>query len=870
MPLVPSAKGLLSIALLSFLTASVAKAQVSAYSFSAEIGTWQPLGGSGSLLGMPGMPPAFNFYDDNSFVNQGESILLGTTTTGTGWPIGFTFHFNGQPYDRVGLSMEGWLAFGNSADGGSAVLVPVGSSAYTPLSSANPTNTDPLLRNRIAAFAMDLAAQGSGGLWPLQLRTGGNAPNRFFIAEWNVVRSGGTTPLSFQIRLNEGGGDPAQQTVQVIYGTMTASTAHLGQVGLGGTDPSDFNNRSVTASPYDWLQSVAGTTNAALCRLPGSATYLPQGLTFTWTPVGCLVSGIHISGLQIAGSILSGTLSWNALAGASSYDYIITAGGADDPVIMGGTGITGTTVSLSGLPIDQQLYAYVKADCAGAGSWGAGHPFSTANIAEIVCGQPATSYSHCYDNLEQTTWHYSSSSGAPMRMFIHAGTISSGDLLRVFDGPSDQSPVLFSSNTGAIAGQMITSTGGHMTMKLTSDAIGSCATQDFILPMEWEVGCMDCNPIMATFQVVNDCANGQFSVLANVFSMGTATGAFISNSVNALQVPVNNTGAYTIGPFPNGSPVEVVVNNPANAYCSASSGDVMNGVCPLISCGPDPYTYCYGNTTAAFGYQSDNGGRIGIRFQAGTLASGDVINIYDGLDPTFDIPLFSGNNGGNLANLLVVTSASNIDQALLLEVVPNSSGSCATGQATPWQYVVACYDGCTQPAATFSTVRDCEQGTFKVSVNVTAMGSAATLAITNDHGAPAISATAPGTYLAGPFTIGDTVMVEVAGASELCTLNSPLLHESCGVGIQENASNGMRIFPNPGDGAFRLEMPEGFGGQGRLEVLDIAGRLAAGMMLQWDSGRGVDCNLGHLPAGRYTLILTNGGSRAYAPISIVR
>ena len=163
------------------LLASMASAQVSSYTFSQTQGTWQPIAGNGTPLGMPGLPPPFTF-DDNSFVTQGESIPLGDASTGNGWPIGFTFHFNGQAFDRVGLSMEGWLAFGSSADGADAVYVPVGSTAYTPLSSQAPAGLPALMRNRVAGFANDLAAMGSGGTWPLQIRTMGVAPNRTFVA----------------------------------------------------------------------------------------------------------------------------------------------------------------------------------------------------------------------------------------------------------------------------------------------------------------------------------------------------------------------------------------------------------------------------------------------------------------------------------------------------------------------------------------------------------------------------------------------------------------------------------------------------------------------------------------------------------------
>lgn len=845
-------------------------AQVSSYTFSAEVGTWQPLGGSGTLLGMPGMPPAFDFYDDNAFVQQGTTLLLSTTTTGNGWPIGFEFNYNGQPYDRVGLSIEGWLAFGRSADGNNAVYVPAGSAAYTPLISNNPEGMDPLKRNRIAAFAMDLRAQGQGGLWPLQLMTGGTAPNRFFVAEWNVVRPSGSQPLSFQIRLNEGGGDPAQQTVQVIYGSMTQTAAMLGQVGLGGTTPSDYNNRSVTSGPYNWLESTAGTSNTAQCRPPSSTTYLPPGLTFTWTPAGCNVTGILVSDFIIQANSVDATLSWSTLPGASSYDFIITAGGPGDPVLFSGTGITGLSAPLTGLPLGQTLHAYVKADCAGPDQWGAGHPFNTENMHLVECGSTA-SFNHCYNNLEQTLWHYTSSNDSPVRMFIHAGTIHNGDLLQVFDGPTELDPVIFSSSTSTIAGQIITSTGPHLTMRLSADENGSCATQDFILPMEWEVGCMDCDPILANFNVIDDCANQQFSVLVDIFSLGSAASSIITNNGGAAPVTANGPGTYLVGPFPIGTPVLVKATNDYNDYCSAASLPLLNNVCPLVTCGPVTETYCYANNDESqWGFRAEDGGRIGIRFLQGTLAAGDIIIVYDGLDPFMDVPLFSGNHGGDLTNLLVTTTTSNMDAALLLAIASNGSNSCASGHALPMEYVVACYDGCQPPVVNYSAMPDCDLGTFTVQVLVLDMGTATALNITNDGGAPSVVASAASTYSVGPFALGDTLSVGLEGDHVLCGVISPRLHAECDVGIAKNNWQGIRVFPNPGNGAFRLQTPEWFQGEGLLDVIDVTGRTVAGMMVHAGRGQVVDCDLQHLPAGRYTMILKGQEKRAYAPISIVR
>ncbi|MBP8823501.1 MAG: hypothetical protein KBH07_07645 [Flavobacteriales bacterium] len=844
--------------------------QVASYTFSTEVGIWQPIGGNGTPLGMSGLPWPFTF-DDNSFVTAGESLPLGSATTGNGWPIGFTFTFNGHAYDRVGISMEGWLAFGQSANGISAVYVPVGTDAYGPLSSSLPLGMDPLKRNRVSAFGMDLAALGNGGLWPVQIYTAGAAPNRIFVVEWNVVRSGGSNTMSFQIRLNEGGGDPAAQTVQVVYGTMVQTASLTGQVGLAGDGPGDFNNRSVAASPYDWQQSAAGTGNTATCRPPSSATYLPQGLTFTWTPAGCVVTGITIADLAIATGNITGTLTWAPLPGAASYAYIITTGSPDDPVVSSGTGLTTTAVDLDGLPVGQQLFAYVRADCGeGMQGWGAGQPFTTEGYVEVVCGTAPVASTYCYVDLDQRSWHYTGTTDAPLRLIIHAGTIHTGDLLTVYDGPTDQSPVLFSSANGTVAGQVINSSGPQLTMKLVADDVGCCAVHEFILPLEWEVGCVDCDPVFANFSVLNDCPNGQFSVDVQVYSMGSAATLLIGSDANGTTVPANGTGTYTIGPFAIGTPVTVTAANPDNAYCSAVSMPLLNAPCPVVGCGPQGYTYCYTDDDAGqWAYQSPGTERIGIRFTSGTLAAGDEIRLYDGLDPFMSAPLFVGSNNGNLNGLMRATSTGNADHALLLEVAANGSSSCTTGQAAPWQYIVACYDGCTAPAATFSTLPDCEAGTYSVVVELTSLGSATTVGITNNAGAPALSASTAGTFLAGPFPIGQAAVVEVEGASVLCSVNSDEMNEECGIGIREEKLVQMHVFPNPGDGIFRLALPMGFGGVGQLEVLDVTGRSVARRVLRGESGLGVDCNLGYLPAGRYVLLVSYGNNRAYAPVSIV-
>jgi hypothetical protein len=138
--------------------ATSAIAQVSSYTFTQSVGTWQPVAGTGTPLGLVGLPP-WLAIDDDAFVTQGVDIPMSDATTGNGWPIGFDFTFDGQVFDRVGLSTEGWLALGQSVRGDNAVFVSIGPDAYTPLSSSLPTGMDPVLRYRIVGFANDMAPE---------------------------------------------------------------------------------------------------------------------------------------------------------------------------------------------------------------------------------------------------------------------------------------------------------------------------------------------------------------------------------------------------------------------------------------------------------------------------------------------------------------------------------------------------------------------------------------------------------------------------------------------------------------------------------------------------------------------------------------
>jgi hypothetical protein len=222
------------------------KAQVNTYVFAASSGTYTPLGVGGTTI--PGF--GVGAWDDN----------LSAAIT-----LPFTFTFNGTARTQIQVCSNGWATF-NVANA---------TNSYSPISS-----TTASINNVIAPNARDL--QANAGTGNIVTGTVGVAPNRTFVIEWISARNYNAIGhnQNFQIRLNEQGGVAANQNVQVVYGTMTATTSATRQVGLKGATTADFNNRTTTTN---WAGATNGLTNAATMSL--SSTVLPAvGLTYTWTP----------------------------------------------------------------------------------------------------------------------------------------------------------------------------------------------------------------------------------------------------------------------------------------------------------------------------------------------------------------------------------------------------------------------------------------------------------------------------------------------------------------------------------------------------------------------------------------------------------
>lgn len=880
------------------LSSPQARAQVSLYSFSQSVEPYTEItdADGGYSLGTPTWwPPLHNM---RAWANPND--LDGTVTNGgylqpavgPGFPIEFEFEYNGDVFDRIGIAHGGWISFGKSSDGNQAVVIFTSDhSAGRPLSHsywATPL-AHAYQRNRIAGWGNSaLRMQEMTQLVPpgpvssLRVATVGAAPNRVCVIQYKDFRheygpSGSL--INVQIRLYE-----TTNVVEVRFGnTNWASMNYQVQIGLGGQTSDDFNNRKTVyeqpAFLYDWNTTAAGETNTDHCYAINAEPGQPNGSgigpvlgrTFRWSPPACPPPAFPatVSTLAFDGALVT----WPA-NGSEAFDYFVSSENSiTGPEVASGT-VTENEVYVEGLDPRTIYYIFIRSYCGGEpGTWGLGTEFKTYGGGYLACPGTPLEEDFCANTQNGTFyWHYVSDDGfSPVKININQGVVGNGPnaALSIWNGNAPVGAPAVTFN-GELAGQTFTSTGPQIFIRLQTDA-GSCGFQPWYLPLQWQVGCKNCTDPLATFSLLEvDCETNEYSVEVNLFSMGSATALNVLSSQNTPVAQLTATGIQAVGPFGAGEAVIVTLEDADNAICYSVSPQLINVPCALVDCGPNEYSICYGdNEWLQHAYTGAGTQEIGIRFLQGAMGIGDVARMYNGADP--ENAEFVNVTGGNLLNALYTSGGTSTDRTLVLELTSDNSHSCADadplyGTSEEIRYVVACYDGCVQPRATFTT--NClSQTQYEVVVNITEIGNTGTVAIKNNGGLATTTATAVGSYTVGPFTVGTAVAVEVEGASVLCTWESPTFNPSCeGVGIQEVEAGRLSIHPNPNNGSFRVELPAYMVDRTDVVVIDLAGKVVFQATMA-NTGV-VAMELGHLPNGLYTVLAQANGKQVTGRVSI--
>ncbi|WP_179333083.1 T9SS type A sorting domain-containing protein [Winogradskyella costae] len=194
--------------------------------------------------------------------------------------------------------------------------------------------------------------------------------------------------------------------------------------------------------------------------------------------------------------------------------------------------------------------------------------------------------------------------------------------------------------------------------------------------------------------------------------------------------------------------------------------------------------YCYDSGGATnpviFTYTSADGiTPVNLTFNSGFIENGwDELVVIDSDGSTFPGYAAEDENYGNSGDLTGLTFQSTGD-SISFYINSDASVSCQSNSGNMSQginYTVSCAT-CINPGVTFEAVNDCENGEqFLIDVDVTSLGDATSLTISNNNNEETTSVTATGVYQIGPFPFLVDVIVSVENdQDETCSVNSSII-----------------------------------------------------------------------------------------------
>ena len=196
--------------------------------------------------------------------------------------------------------------------------------------------------------------------------------------------------------------------------------------------------------------------------------------------------------------------------------------------------------------------------------------------------------------------------------------------------------------------------------------------------------------------------------------------------------------------------------------------------------GPLTQDYCYENGGAdnpfIFTFSSTDGTPLNLTFNSGNVENNwDELVVLDSDGTPFPGFAAADDNygaGGDISGLTFQATGDTISFFI------NSDGSvsCGSGSAAlvaGINYTVSCAT-CINPEATYTVIDDCENGDqFLIDVNISTLGDANTLTISNNINGDTTPVTTPNTYQVGPFLFNEDVIITVSNDDDNnCVINS--------------------------------------------------------------------------------------------------
>jgi len=400
----------------------------------------------------------------------------------------------------------------------------------------------------------------------------------------------------------------------------------------------------------------------------------------------------------------------------------------------------------------------------------------------VDCNTGPENINFCYqsDQLEEFT--FVSSDGSSINL-----TVNSGDVEENFDEfiilDTDGTPLTppdFYGNGGDLAGLTYQSTGDEITVQVDPDGLIDCQSSANIDPIDITASCATCINPNVDYSLESDCLNApQYFIDADVTDLGSATSLTITDDQGSAAQTVNSTGVVTFGPYANGTDVQVTAQNDQDANCSATSQVFSQENCTLnlVDCnaGPVNVNFCYqSNQLEEFTFVSSDGSSINLTVNSGDVEDGwDEFIILD----TDGTELYNGyGNGGDLSGLTYQSTGDEIT----VQVDADGSIDCqGSANIDPIDITASCAT-CTNPSVDYTLVSDCLNAPqFLVEANVSDLGSATSLTLTDNQGSIVQTISAAGLVTFGPYPNGTDVQVTAQNDQNInCAVSSALLSQS--------------------------------------------------------------------------------------------
>ena len=274
---------------------------------------------------------------------------------------------------------------------------------------------------------------------------------------------------------------------------------------------------------------------------------------------------------------------------------------------------------------------------------------------------------------------------------------------------------------------------------------------------------------------------------------GTAINAVTTNPYNIAGLTQNTAYDYYIQAICGSEDSEF-----AGPFTFTTTPQT-NFVLDCANDGPLAQDYCYDNGGEAnpliFTFSSNDGTPLNLTFNSGSVENGwDELVVLDSDGNPFLGFAAGDDNYGNAGDISGLTFQSAGD-TVSFYINSDGTASCLSGSTdliSGINYTVSCAT-CISPAATSVVRQDCLNGPqFFVDVDVTDLGSATTLNITDNQGSTPQTTSALGIISFGPFANGTIVETTVVNANDAnCSIiTGDLTQDQCTVSLVDCASGG--------------------------------------------------------------------------------